>query len=192
MGKRDDKFRPALPDWHLWAEVTATVRPLPPRRPSLLRLADTPLPLPETEDEPKRSRPLRGLPAYRASTPIADAPGHQLEPRLRRRLTRGQLGIEGTIDLHGMRQAEAHAALIRFLEARARRGDRTLLVITGKGGPAGEAGFGTGGRGVLRAMLPTWLADPRLAPLIAGWEPAARQHGGDGAFYVRLRRGDRS
>ena len=32
-----------------------------------------------------------------------------------------------------MRQAEAHAALTRFVHARAARGDRTLLVITGKG-----------------------------------------------------------
>jgi DNA-nicking Smr family endonuclease len=41
---------------------------------------------------------------------------------------------------------------------------------------------------VLRAMLPVWLSEPGLAPLVAGWDTAAQGHGGDGAFYVRLRR----
>jgi len=43
-------------------------------------------------------------------------------------------------------------------------------------------------RGVLRQMLPIWLTAPGLAPLVAGWDSAAQGHGGDGAFYVRLRR----
>ncbi|WP_395012639.1 Smr/MutS family protein [Devosia sp.] len=41
---------------------------------------------------------------------------------------------------------------------------------------------------MLRAMLPVWLGQPDLAPLVAGWDEAAPGHGGSGAFYVRLRR----
>jgi DNA-nicking Smr family endonuclease len=74
--------------------------------------------------------------------------------------------------------------------ARVARGDRTLLVITGKGLKKTDD-LQILDRGVLRAMLPVWLAEPALAPLIAGWDAAAQEHGGDGAFYVRLRRAAR-
>jgi DNA-nicking Smr family endonuclease len=62
-----------------------------------------------------------------------------------------------------------------------------LLVITGKGLKKTED-YQIFDRGVLRAMLPVWLSEPELAPFIAGWNRAAQGHGGDGAFYVRLRR----
>jgi DNA-nicking Smr family endonuclease len=114
-----------------------------------------------------------------------------IEPRMRRRLGRGQIEIDGTIDLHGMRQAEAHAALTRFIHARSARGDRTLLVITGKGLKKvdGNAAIIVE-RGVLRSMLPIWLSEPGLAPLVAGWNVSAQGHGGEGAYYVRLRRAE--
>ena len=67
------------------------------------------------------------------------------------------------------------------------RGDRTLLVITGKGLKKTDD-LRILDRGVLRAMLPIWLAEPALAPYIAGYDSAAQGHGGEGAFYVRLRR----
>lgn len=116
--------------------------------------------------------------------------GRVIEPRIRRRLMRGQLPIDATIDLHGLRQAEAHAALCRFVAARHRRGDRTVLVITGKG--LKKVGYGTiEQRGVLRTMLPIWLSEPALSPMVAGWEVSAQSHGGEGAYYVRLKRSDR-
>jgi DNA-nicking Smr family endonuclease len=91
-----------------------------------------------------------------------------------------------------MRQGEAHAALNRYIRSRVAHGARTILVITGKGlkklGPDAAVIVETG---VLRAMLPVWLSEPGLAPMIAGWEIAAQPHGGDGAFYVRLRRAGR-
>jgi DNA-nicking Smr family endonuclease len=106
---------------------------------------------------------------------------------MRQRLMRGQIEIDGTIDLHGMRQAEARAALQRFVLARAARGDRTILVITGKGLKKIDDTTIVE-RGVLRSMLPIWLSEPTLAPLIAGWDVSAQGHGGEGAYYVRLRR----
>jgi DNA-nicking Smr family endonuclease len=36
--------------------------------------------------------------------------------------------------------------------------------------------------------LPVWLSEPPLSGLVAGWDNAAQGHGGQGAFYVRLRR----
>lgn len=192
MAKRD---KPALPDWHLWAEVTQTVSPLQRTRVrKLMKLAEEPLPLPKSPPPP-RSKPIKlppAMPSYQSSGKPGRSANQVIEPKLKRKLTRGHIEIDGTIDLHGMRQVEAHGALTRFIHARAGRGDRTLLVITGKGLKKvdGDAAVIVE-RGVLRSMLPIWLSEPGLAPLIAGWDVAAQGHGGDGAFYVRLRRTER-
>ena len=117
--------------------------------------------------------------------------GRVIEPKLRRKVARGRIEIDGTIDLHGMRQAEARAALGRFVQSHAGRGSRTLLVITGKGiKKLDDFGARLIERGVLRHMLPLWLAEPELKPLVAGWDAAAQHHGGEGAVYLRLRRGE--
>lgn len=194
MAKRDPKRSPALADWHLWTEVTRTISPL--RRRSLLELAEAgtlPLPPEAAAVAPKPVTPF--LAAYqsdlRPGKPQME-PGRVIEPKLRRKLRSGRIEIDGTLDLHGMRQDEARAALNRYIPARYARGDRTILVITGRGlkkvdGDATKIIE----KGVLRAMLPVWLAEPALAPLISGWDAAAQGHGGEGAFYVRLRRSER-
>lgn len=192
MAKRN---KPALSDWHLWAEVAQTVSPL--HRTLMrerLRLADEPLPIPKGPPG-SRHKPIKvpaPMPSYQSTGKPGRQANQEIEPKLKRKLSRGHIDIDGTIDLHGMRQAEAHAALSRFVHSRAARGDRTLLVITGKGLKKvnGDASVIVE-RGVLRSMLPIWLSEPGLAPLIAGWDVAAQGHGGEGAFYVRLRRTER-
>jgi DNA-nicking Smr family endonuclease len=81
-----------------------------------------------------------------------------------------------------MRQSSAFHALAAFLRDAQARGARTVLIITGKGRNIDQD------RGILRQSLPRWLAEPRFRDLVVGFEPAARRHGGEGAFYVRLRR----
>lgn len=192
MAKRDGRRPPALKDWHLWTEVKRTINPLRPE-PEI----EEPLPPPVQPDpKPTATRPVWNgptLPAYRPpglpGKPRTE-PGRVIEPRMKRRLMRGQIDIDGTIDLHGMRQSEAHAALRRFIAARVARGDRTVLVITGKGLKKLDD-LTIVDRGVLRTMLPIWLSEPGLAPLVAGWDISAQGHGGEGAFYVRLRRTDK-
>jgi DNA-nicking Smr family endonuclease len=190
MSKRRDG-KPRLPDWHLWFEVSKTVAPLRPARAPLVDLEAEPLPLPSQPlPPPKPHRLLPAMPPYQSDgRPGRKPPRPGIEPNLKQRLMRGREEIDGTIDLHGMRQVEAHAALSRFIHARHARGDRTLLVITGKGlKKLGDDAAVIVERGVLRQMLPLWLTEPALAPLVAGWDVAAQGHGGDGAFYVRLRR----
>lgn len=179
MAKRGKPGR--VPDGHLWSAVTRTVTPLRPRRP--LAEPPAPLPAPLADNKP---RPVPSLPSAGPVIAAAAPKDRGIEPGLRKRLERGRLPIDATLDLHGLTQEEAYRALRKFLPARARRGDRTVLVITGKGlrrtGP-----HEIESRGILRAMLPIWLADPALSPLVAGISGAHATHGGGGAFYVRLR-----
>jgi DNA-nicking Smr family endonuclease len=83
-----------------------------------------------------------------------------------------------------MTQDRAHRALLSFLRRAQADGARVVLVITGKGarGPASEPG-------VLRRAVPQWLALPEFRSLVVGYEIAHVTHGGEGALYVRVRRG---
>lgn len=184
MAKRGRKAQDAIKDWHLWSEVTRSITPLRPQEPTETQ----PMAPLRRPDPVKTRRPPPSLPSYSPPVQKSTSGDSVIEPGLKRRLARGHVSIDGTIDLHGMTQIQAHGALHRFIAARAARGDRTILVITGKG--IKKTGFGMlEQRGVLRAMLPRWLAEPALAALVAGHEPAGRGHGGEGAFYVRLKRG---
>jgi DNA-nicking Smr family endonuclease len=193
MSKRDSKRLPH--DFHLWTAVAATVDQL--RRKDLLKMATGPLPLPVTEPQPELPKPPPArkpprkafLPPYQAPMANSPLPDKAVEPSVRKKVVRGRIEIDGTIDLHGMTQNEARGALYRFIQARFARGDRTILVITGKGLKTDNDYIAAmSERGVLRTMLPLWLNEPSLAPLVSGWSIAARGHGGEGAWYVRLRR----
>jgi DNA-nicking Smr family endonuclease len=101
------------------------------------------------------------------------------------------LAVEARLDLHGMRQRDAHAALRRFLKVAQGKGFRHVLVITGKGAEPGAAKsfYEEDERGVLRQAVPHWLAAPDLASLVVSYSAAPRRLGGEGALYVRLRKG---
>ncbi len=133
---------------------------------------------------PSPSRPATAAP-YQAP-PQRPAPAEGLERQARLALRRGRRGIEARIDLHGMIQSEAHAALTGFLLRARSAGHTYVLVVTGKGGAGYSEPFGE--RGVLRRSVPHWLRGPDLRGIVHGFEEAARHHGGGGALYVRLRR----
>jgi DNA-nicking Smr family endonuclease len=108
-------------------------------------------------------------------------------------LAQGRSAIDQSIDLHGMNQAQAHQALRGFLSFAQARGDRLVLVVTGKGAPKARAlEFSPSQEpGVLRRMVPYWLHAADLRAIVLGFEEAGRPHGGAGALYVRLRKSDR-
>jgi len=183
------KRRLSKEELSLWLLVTRTIKPRPgvltPEEPPAELLSATLATVPaEASPNPKEhaAKPGKALPR---SSPLPLAP---LERRLRQRLSRGQISIDLKIDLHGMRQDEAHAALRGFL-ARARTGEaKVVLVVTGKGANTQrhESGYGYEG-GVLRRTVPHWLSAPELRHVVLGFEEAAPCHGGSGALYVRLR-----
>lgn len=104
------------------------------------------------------------------------------------RLKGGKVEPEARIDLHGMTLAQAHPALTRFILRSQSEGRRLVLVITGKGrGPEGDGPIPER-RGVLKRQVPHWLHQMPLSGAILQVAQAHRRHGGDGAFYVYLRR----
>lgn len=123
-------------------------------------------------------------PAPPTAPPMRTAPPGGVDGATERRLRRGLMAIEARLDLHGHTQAEAHAALDDFIRGSCEAGRRCVLVVTGRGDPAG-------GRGVLRRNLPGWLSAPALRSYVLAVAPAHARHGGEGASYVLLRRRER-
>jgi DNA-nicking Smr family endonuclease len=185
---------PSPDDADAWRRLSETVTPLSgkARKPAA---KPKPRPVPATPTAAKPSPPAPAPTAPAAPIP-ADLPlGRRraiagLDRRKADRLRRGELAIDARLDLHGMTQEAAHAALNRFIEQAAARDHRCLLVITGKGSPRWneDAAIMPARSGILRQAVPRWLGEPALRPLIVAVHPAAAQHGGDGALYLLLKR----
>ena len=185
---------------HLWAEVMRDTQVHDPavRRRSAPDAAAVPSPPAAPDIETARqSAPVapakaRTVPVVASRiTPAVPTPGTGTDRRTQVRLRRGQLDIDGRLDLHGLTQQQARPALEGFLSRSVAAGHRCVLVITGKGSsrPDDEPGFmPERERGILREQVPRWLVLPPLAQQVVTWQPAARQHGGDGALYILLRR----
>lgn len=178
----------------LWRFVTRSVKPLPGHDPP----PDPPSPQPASVAEDKKPSPSRPpAPRQVEKRPPAPPPLVPLERRQLRDLRRGVKQIDARIDLHGMRQAEAHHVLNAFLRRAQSQGARVVLVVTGKGGALKDDAINEDAfirtdpfseRGVLRRLTPHWLDLPEMRPVVAGYSRASREHGGEGALYVRLRR----
>lgn len=108
-----------------------------------------------------------------------------LDRRTKQKLARGREAIDARLDLHGMTQDQAHGALSRFLRNAQSQGMKFVIVVTGKGLRNASGGE----RGVLRREVPRWLGMPEFRDVVVGFEVAAISHGGEGALYVRVRRG---
>lgn len=171
-----------------WARLTASANPLtgetrnrhlPTRAEKKSSPAKTTPPLKTKSTQPAHSpseprAPSTAPPVGRKPTPQDD-----LQLRTRRRLSRGTIALDGKIDLHGRTLAEAEAALAGFVKRAQSQHQIWLLVVTGKGAR---------GEGKLRRALPEWLDRGALAGRVVEYGPAAPNHGGGGAFYLRLRR----
>jgi DNA-nicking Smr family endonuclease len=171
----------------LWRGVARSVRPL---RKAPRRVAEDAPPAAAVPARPvPKGRVLTTVAPQRAATPAAPPgppPLAAFARREKQQIARGRTAIDARIDLHGMTQAEAHAALVRFLRRAQHDGAKLALVVTGKGSRAAD---GASERGVLRRQVPLWLQLPDLRDAVVGFEEAHVGHGGEGALYVRLRRG---
>jgi DNA-nicking Smr family endonuclease len=170
----------------LWAQVARGITPMQGR--VLPAEPEPALPAIEVKTDQKKVPPRPSAPSAVIAKPApAVPPLAPLDRKTLQALRRGARPVDAVIDLHGMRQSEAHDALLRFLHRTQAAGHSLVLVITGKGGAgSGDALFEE--RGVLRRMVPHWLRLPDLRSIVIGFEEASPQHGGSGAIYVRVRR----
>lgn len=172
-------------DRALWQAYTAraAVAPMPGKAiieaPTLMLLPAAPAPL---------ATPLATNVAATAPPPVPPArpaaelqvgaapPG--LDGKRWKDLRRGRTAPERTLDLHGRRVHDAHAAVRRFLHDAVADGIRCVAIVTGKGS--------TPDGGVLKRELPHWLNAQDLRPLLLG---AAHPHAANpGAVHLLLRR----
>lgn len=173
----------------LWRQVAATVaawKPMPE--------------VPDGPDPPPPARPDRaGVEARKARAgPAGPAPARPpratetLDGSWDRKLASGKARPDRVIDLHGHSREGARLLLERTVISAADRGERLLLVITGKGGTPGPAPADLmgerPGRGAIRADLPRWLGAPHLSQRIAAVRQAPGRLGGPGAVWLVLRR----
>jgi DNA-nicking Smr family endonuclease len=173
---------------NLWRTVMRDTEPLPGREldgepePASLLTAE-PVQVPAT------GNPAPPVPVQPRTNPLPfldPSTSAGIDRRTDDRLRRGRVGIDGRIDLHGMTQSQAHAALNSFVLRGWHEQRRCLLVITGKG----STGRGSGGQGmgILRQVVPRWLNESPLRPLVLAIHRAQPKDGGDGALYVLLKR----
>jgi DNA-nicking Smr family endonuclease len=180
----------------LWKVVTTSIAPLSKRRKVDAEVDDEPAMLAPIKAKSKSASKAAAKPAIKPAPnarligsaavpakPVSPVEAAPLGRKAKRRLSRGTDAIDARLDLHGRTQAEAHDALLGFLHWAQARGDRVVLVITGKG----RAEF-DGERGVLKRQVPMWLRLPEFRACVVGFESAGIGHGGEGALYVRLRR----
>ncbi|MDP3175497.1 MAG: Smr/MutS family protein [Phenylobacterium sp.] len=170
--------RPLKPDeQRLWSLVAATIHPLAGR------VVPEALPAPEVTMKSAAAKPSpapsKGAHPLKPPARTAREAPEFIEPRRKHRIARERDPIGARIDLHGMDQDRARAALDGFLRRAWDEGFRAVLVITGKG---------MMGDGILRRRTPEWLAAPGLRDIVAGIAEAHRRHGGEGALYVALKR----
>ena len=97
-----------------------------------------------------------------------------LNNKQKRAIESGKHKIEATLDLHGETRKDAHSQVIAFINRAKINQHRMLLIVTGKG------------KGIIRGDLPQWLQQFRADILHHCF--ADPKDGGDGAYYVYLRK----
>ncbi|MGB0660514.1 MAG: Smr/MutS family protein [Mangrovicoccus sp.] len=207
MGRKGKRRELSKADRQIWDRVAGSVTPLakpkaaplPPVGPAEPPVLPPDFPKTETALPPvtNRERLVLGAKAPPATKShnlapsirdhIAQAPV-RMDRKAYTRMRRGKLEPEARIDLHGMTQAQAHPALLRFIQNAYARQFRLVLVITGKGKERDEPGPLPIPRGVLRHQVPHWLNAPPLRAMVLQITEAHLRHGGGGAYYVYLRR----
>ncbi len=177
----------------LWRRVMATVRPARPA--SAKPSAASPAVPTGTSAGPaagsvkvtaKLPAPPRARPAEAALLKPQPKPGTTLDGSWDRKLATGNASPDSVIDLHGHTLQSAYGELDAGLDRAIARGDRILLLITGK--PPRPESERPHARGRIREAVGDWLAASRHAANIASVRPAHPRHGGAGALYIVLRR----
>ena len=108
-----------------------------------------------------------------------DEPGRRSASSRIRQLKRGTIALSDELDLHGYVKDEALKRLEQFIAGAYSKGQRAVLVITGKGN---NSAVGP----ILQGAVAAWLREEGRG-MVAEFAPAPRDKGGSGAFVVFLK-----
>ena len=161
----------------------ATVRPL---RAAAVTIVPRPVPGPAPVDRRPKVSANRPITPAKTPPPARPGPGVTLDGGWDKRLSRGLVSPDATIDLHGHTLHSAYDMLDGALARSIAHGDRVVLLVTGK--PPRPESERPHARGAIRAAIGDWLAGSRHASAIAAIRNAHPRHGGQGALYIVLRR----
>lgn len=195
---RRRRLRPE--EQELWQQVASSTEPMHRRSRNPLTEPEL-LPTSKDEDKPAPRPALspfsvgqRAIPKTethvfpRTTSEHVRGAALRMDAKAFANLKRGKLSPEARIDLHGMTLDRAHGALVHFILNAEAQGCRLVLVITGKGQKEDPYDPMPRRRGVLKSQAPLWLQMAPLAPAVLQVSLAHRKHGGEGAYYVYLRR----
>ncbi len=98
------------------------------------------------------------------------------------KLQAGQYSPEAHLDLHGLNAAQAFQILVGFIKGAYLKGQRTLLVVSGRGRNSPQ------GMPVLRTKIQDWFTQEPFRRVILAFCTAKPADGGAGALYVLLRK----
>lgn len=174
--KRKKKFALSDDDVQLWKSYTKTIDPIKKNQyedvsfeyyieepqPDFEITFKKKTPYPKKENKNKQTQP--------------EELDKRFDRKTEKNIRRGTLDIEATLDLHGDSQEKAFLRLQNFIQSQYNKGKRWILVITGKGA------------GILRSQLPNWLEHKSIRPMVLSYKVSHIKHGGEGAFYVCLKR----
>ena len=112
----------------------------------------------------------------------------RIDRRVEEKLRKGKLPVERIYDLHGLRQQAAYEALEKFVLRSFQAKCRCLLVITGKGRGKTPRHWAEESKGILKRKVPEWLSSQKFDPYVLKVLSAHQKHGGQGAYYIYLKR----
>lgn len=179
----------------VWAQVARTVTPLDKRRPRAEAVVAEPVPAPApvvVSAPLPPARKVKGrVPPPLPPKPVAAKPQAesqlQLDGSWEKRISKGTLLPDFSLDLHGSSLDQAYVRLMHGLTQAKSMGARVVLVVTGKSRPVDSMDRGSA-RGAIRAKIIDWLAASEHAYDIVAVRGAHRRHGGQGALYVVLKK----
>ncbi len=120
-------------------------------------------------------------------------PGFDLQKiNLKKSIKKGFFKINKKVDFHGLSLLESEEIFITTISQCYEKGLRCLLFITGKGLYKSTHHQNEESpklyHGVIRSAFTDWVKSKKLSKFILSYENASIEHGGDGAFYVYLRK----
>ena len=177
--KRLDRATVPADEDGAWAEATAGVKRLPPAE----EKPEAPLIIGDIRPKINYAAAYSGEPLNRLEIGNTD----NIDRRTAEKFKRGEFSIERRLDLHGLTEKEAFAAVDDFIRQAYLQKLRCVLIVTGKGiTKENDAWYEK--KGILKECVPNWLNAPELRPLILSISHARPEDGGDGALYILLRR----